>query len=40
MISRLVFKLAIKVLATNILYSKLVSKILIKINLEYKVINS
>jgi len=40
MISRFISKLAIKVLDINILDSKLVSKILIKTNVEYKVVSS
>jgi len=35
----MISKLATKVLATNILDSKLVSKILIETNLEYKVLS-
>ena len=38
MVYKLVSKLAIQVLATNILDSKLVSKRLIETNLEYKVV--
>jgi len=40
MVSKLVSKLAIKILVTNILNYKLVSKRLIKTNLEYKVVSS
>ena len=40
MISKLVSKLTTKILTTNILDSKLVSKRLIEINLKYKVISS
>jgi len=40
MVSKLVSKLAIKVLATNILDSKLVSKRLIETNLKYKVVSN
>jgi len=40
MVFKLISKLATKVLATNILDSKLVSKRLIETNLEYKVDNS
>jgi len=40
MISKLVFKLVIKNLATNILDSKLVFKRLIKTNLKSKVVNN
>jgi len=39
MISKLVSKLATKILAINILDSKLISKILIETNLRYKVIS-
>jgi len=40
MISKFVSKLATKVLTTNILDSKLVSKKLIKSNLEYKAVSN
>jgi len=40
MVSKFVSKLATKILATNILYSRLVSKRLIEINLEYKVVSN
>jgi len=40
MVFKLVSKLVTKVLATNILDSKLVSKRLIEINLEYKVVSN
>jgi len=39
MISKLIYKLTPKILVTNIFYSKLVSKILIVTNLEYKVVS-
>jgi len=38
MVSKLIYKLATKVLATNILNSKLTSKKVIKTNLESKVV--
>jgi len=38
-VSKLIFKLAIKILATNILYYKLFFKRLIETNLEYKIRN-
>jgi len=40
MVSKLLYKLATKVLATNILYFKLVFRKLIKTNLEYEVVSS
>jgi len=40
MVSKLVFKLVNKILTTNILDSKLISKRPIKTNLEYKVVSS
>jgi len=40
MVSKLVSKLATKVLATNVLVSKLVYKRLIKTNLEYEVVST
>jgi len=40
MVSKWISKLTTKVLATNILYYKLVSKKLLKTNLEYKVSSS
>jgi len=40
MVAKFVSKLATKVLATNILDSKLVSKSLIKTNLDYKVVSN
>jgi len=39
-ISKLVYKLAIQVLVTNVLDSKLVYKRLIETNLKYKIINN